>query len=273
MKRTFIIMACWCLAQLGIGQAAMQNYQRVYLQVGWQSTHLLDLQFSPLIYTAQEINAQTGYEARHLRSRWNADLSFATGSLAPAAFRDRQLYNTTEDVYGHVDVDSFIVAGHTLTGILHLGYTYDLVQSGPWALGVGLAVRNQLLYPETFTNMGLMNSASLLLAVEATYYAGSKSEIGLRLSTPVMGFNTRFPYSGTVSRPNQTLFEAFFDQGTRFVFPDEYQQVMAEARYRYALSPQTAIGLTYRFMWQRYTHPVMLKSYANSLVFHIDFSF
>lgn len=273
MKKILFLLLWSVVAQVGIGQTAMQHYQRVFISLGGQSTHLLDLQFSPLVHSANEVYVQAGYEAKHLRSQWNADLSFATGSLAPSGLRDRTLYNTTEDIYGEIETDSFLVIGQTLTGILNLAYTYDFVASGPWALGAGLAVRDQLMYPSSFTNMGIMNAASLLFALQAKYVISDKHELGLRLSTPIMGFNTRFPYSGTVSQPNQTLFEAFFDQGTRFVFPDEYQQVMADVQYRYALSPHTSIGLGYQFMWQRYTHPVLLKSYANRLAFLIDFSF
>lgn len=268
--RFILFLPLWLFAHLGFTQVTNKAYDRLGFLAGWQQTRMLDQQFSPLTYKASEWSVKIFYDAKRHKSSWNASLSAATGSLFPPQYADRLLYNTSEDLNGTITTDSFFVRGNTRTMNLELGYAYDLVQKEDWRFSVGGSVRNQLMYPSTFINIGIMNAASFLVTTEGTYYAGSKNELSLGISLPLMGFNTRFPYSGTVSTPNQSLFEAFFDQGTHFVSFNKYTQVNVNANWRYAISDKTGIGLQYDFMWQRYTIPVSLKQYSTRFGATID---
>ena len=129
------------------------------------------------------------------------------------------------------------------------------------------------MYPSSFTNMGIMNSASLMVDLKANFYSGRHMLWKAGLSIPVIGFNTRFPYSGTVSTPNQTLLEAFFDGGTHFVTLDRYKQVNINLGWQLEFSSAVGIGLEYDFMWQHYTIPVTLKSYSQRLGANLHFTF
>ena len=261
------------LMQPVIGQDSLKNYSRMGMLIGGQQTKLLDQQFSPLVHRANEISVKLYYEAKHRTSNWNASIGMATGSLYPAQYGDRMLYNTTEDIDGIITIDSFFVRGTTRTLNLQFGYAYDLSHSKHWDLSVGGNIRNQLMYPTSFTNMGILNAASLLATVQSTYYAGDRNQFRIGISMPVLGFNSRFPYSGTVSLPNQTLLEAFFDGGTHFVSVDKYIQTNVNLTWRYALSDKTNIGLQYDFMWQRYAIPVTLKQYAQSIGASFELNF
>ena len=137
----------------------------------------------------------------------------------------------------------------------------------------GVVVCSRAGIPSTFTNMGIMNSASLLINLEATWYSGSKMDWSAGINTPVVGYNTRFPYSGTVSQPNQTLFEAFFDGGTQLVSFGDYQQVNANLEWRYQLSYDVGIGLNYAFTWQQYLIPVPFRSYSQRIGATVDMTF
>lgn len=271
--RFILFSLLWLLATSGTSQEIIKAYDRIGILVGGQQTHLLDQQFSPLIYRANEISFKLYYEAEHHRSNWNASIDAATGSLYPPQYAGRMAYNTTEDIDGQITTDSFLVRGNTRTLNLQLGYAHDLVQSGPWELSVGAAVRNQLMYPTTFVNIGIMNAASLLATIKATYAFNSRNQLSLCAGIPVIGFNTRFPYSGTVSLPNQTLLEAFFDGGTQFVSLGKYSQVNVNCTWRMALSDKMGIGLQYDFMWQQYTTPALLKQYAGRIGATIDINF
>jgi len=261
------------LAQAGIAQDAAKAFDRIGLLVGGQQTHLLDQQFSPLVYRAKELVLGLYYEAEHHKSNWNASLQGATGSLFPPQYADRMVYNTTEDIYGNITTDSFLVRGNTRTINLQIGYAYDLIQSEKWELSVGADVRNQLMYPTSFTNIGIMNAVSLLVTTRATWVVNPDNALSLGVGIPVLGWNTRFPYSGTVSTPNQTLLEAFFDGGTELVSLGEYSQINARCKWRLALTPKTGVGLQYDFMWQRYTIPATLKQYSGSVGATIDITF
>jgi len=272
MKSLLFVLGC-LLTQAMAGQDSLRNYSRMGILAGAQQTKLLDQQFSPLVHRANEVSLKVYYEAKHHLSNWSASIGAATGSLYPEQYADRTLYNTTEDIDGIITTDSFLVRGTTRTLNLQLGYTYDLVHSKHWDFSLGGAVRNQLMYPTSFTNMGILNAASLMATVQTTYYAGSRNQLRFGVSVPVLGFNTRFPYSGTVSLPNQTLLSAFFDGGTHFVSVNKYIQTNLNATWRYALTAKTNIGLQYDFMWQRYAIPVPLKQYAQSIGASFELNF
>lgn len=263
--RIIISFLFFLTALVGKSQEHSPDFHRFGLLIGGQQTHMLDQQFSPLIHTANEFSGMLWYEAKHRRSNWNVGLNIAMGSLFPAGMAGRTLYHTTEDIEGNVTIDSTLIRGLTRTALLQAGYIHDITTSRSWMIGAGVSVRNQLMYPSTFTNMGILNSASILIHLHATLYSGRKTEWAAAINTPVAGFNTRFPYSGTVSLPNQTLIEAFFDGGTRFVLPDRYQQLNGHLTWRLAISQCTGIGLRYDFMWQRYEIPVPLKSYSQRI--------
>ncbi len=271
--RFILFSILWLLAKPGTSQEIIKSYDRLGILIGGQQTHLLDQQFSPLIYRANEISFKLYYEAEHHRSNWNASIDAATGSLFPPQYADRMVYNTTEDIDGNITTDSFLVVGNTRTLDLYLGYAYDVVQSDRWDVSVGGVVRNQLMYPTTFVNIGIMNAASLLATVKASYAIHDHHQLSVGVGIPVIGFNTRFPYSGTVSLPNQTLLEAFFDGGTQFVSFGKYNQVNINCAWRMALSEKIGIGLQYDFMWQQYTTPVLLKQYDGRIGATIDINF
>jgi len=268
--RFILFSILWLLAKPGTSQEIIKSYDRLGILIGGQQTHLLDQQFSPLIYRANEISFKFYYEAEHHLSNWIASLDAATGGLFPPQYADRLVYNTTEDIDGNITTDSFLVRGNTRSLNLHVGYAYDLVQSGPWELSMGAAIRNQLMYPTTFVNIGIMNAASLLVTVKASYAINEHHQLSLSSGIPVIGFNTRFPYSGTVSLPNQTLLEAFFDGGTQFVSFGKYNQVNVNCTWRMALSEKMGIGLQYDFMWQQFDTPALLKQYSGRIGATID---
>jgi hypothetical protein len=263
--RSIFFFILWFLVQPAVAQEANLAYNRLGLLVGGQQTHVLDQQFSPLVYRANELRLALYYEAKHHRSNWHASLEGTTGSLFPPQYADRMVYTTTEDIYGNITTDSFQVRGNTRTINLQIGYAHDLVQSGDFALSVGADVRNQLMYPTTFLNLGIMNALSLLVTTNASWFVNQDHQLSLGVGIPVFGWNTRFPYSGTVSTPNQTLTEAFFDGGTELVSLDKYSQFKARCKWRMALSSKAGVGLQYDFMWQRYTIPATLKHYSGSI--------
>ena len=249
------------------------GYHRLGLQIGRQQSHVLDHQFSPLVYRANELAATLLYEGKNKSSNWHLSLQLATGALFPAQYPDRYVYNSEEDITGEITTDSFLVSGTSRTILFSTGYAHDIIRENEFELNIGASVRNQLMYPVTFVNLGILNSASLLVSTSGTWHLNSKSQFRGDFSIPVMGFNTRFPYSGTVSLPNQTLLEAFFDGGTRFVSFGQYMQINFGMSFRQMLSPKFAAGLRYDFMWQQYRHPELLRSYADSFKIALDYSF
>lgn len=258
---------------IGIGQVAADGYHRLGLEIGGQQSHVLDQQFSPLIYKADELVARLIYEGKQNRSDWHVSLQVASGGLFPAQYADRFIYNSEEEITADITTDSFLVHGTSRTLQFSLGYAHDVIRHNGFELNLGAGVRNQLMYPETFVNLGILNSASLFVSTRGTWYLNSKNQLRGELSVPVMGFNTRFPYSGTVSLPNQTLLSAFFDGGTRFVSFGQYMQINFGASFRRMLSPALAAGLRYDFMWQQYRHPEILRSYSGSFKVTLDYSF
>jgi hypothetical protein len=274
MKSTLLILILLAAALSGVrAQGERPAYHRIGILVGPQQTKLLDEQFSPVIQTAGEIGVRLWYQSGFRRDRFDVSLDLATGDLYPRQWPDRWIYNTTEDVYGHVTTDSILLHGQTRTVVLQGGYTYALVSGTHGSFSVGGMVRDQLTYPTSFTNMGILNSASLAVSLRASLQVGERWTVSGEAHAPVIGFNTRFPYSGTVSLPNQGLFEAFFDGGTEFVTLDEYQQVQAAADLRYALSPTVGLGLRYDFMWQHYAITAPMRSYMQRLGVAFDMTF
>jgi hypothetical protein len=273
MKSTLLFILLAAALSDGLSQGEVPAYHRLGILVGPQQTRLLDEQFSPVIQAAGEIGARIWYQSGFRRDRFDVSLDLGTGNLYPAQWPDRWIYNTTEDVYGHVTIDSILMRGQTRTVVLQGGYTYALASSAHSSFSVGGMIRNQLSYPTSFTNTGILNSASLAVSLRASMQAGKRWTLSGEAHVPVIGFNTRFPYSGTVSLPNQVLVEAFFDGGTSFVSLGEYQQVQAAADIRYALSPTTGLGLRYDFMWQQYANPAPMRSYAQRLGVAFDLTF
>ncbi|MGB3077074.1 MAG: hypothetical protein WBB36_17250 [Chitinophagales bacterium] len=253
-------------------QDTSQHFNRLGMQLGGQQTHLLDAQFSPLIYRANEITVDLYYEGKHNRSNWKGSFSFATGTLIPPAHGDRKLYNTTEDIYGNIITDSFFVEGNTLTAVLELGYEYDVVRKASYTISAGGGIREQLMYPSTFVNLGIINTASLLAAATIHFHPDAKNDWTAGLQLPVVSLNSRFPYSGTVSQPEMKLLGAFFD-GTQFVSLGHYQQVNLQLGYHRQLSDKWRIGATYEFEWLKDNETLPLKLFSNLLVATVDYTF
>lgn len=269
--RLFFLFALACSGLHA--QDTTNSFHRLGIAIGGQQTHLLDQQFSPLIYSASEISAKLFYEAEHGHSDWNASFAFSRGALFPSQFADRKIYNTTEDIYGNTTVDSVFIRGNTLTAQLQFGYAHDVFHTEKWALNLGASLREQFMYPSTFTNVGTMNAVSLLATAGVHYYLNPKNEFAANLNFPVIGFNSRFPYSGTVSQPNEGLVAAFFDGGTRFVSLNHFQQVNVMLGYRYSLSDRWAVGAQYEFQWLHDDLPLSFKLYSNRLAASVDYNF
>lgn len=273
MRNTHLLLLLLLVSQMVSAQTADSAYHRLGLAIGAQQTHILDQQFSPLTYSADELTSTLFYEGKQKSSNWQTSLGFSTGALYPQQFANRQVYNSEEDIEGNITTDSSLVRGTTRTFIFEAGYAYDIIRHEHLQINAGACVRNQLMYPETFVNLGILNAASLMLTTRATWQLGAKNRLRLDAAIPVVGFNTRFPYSGTVSRPNQTLLEAFFDGGTKFVSFGQYLQIQFGADFRTVLSPRIAAGLRYGFMWQQYRHTELMRSYAGNLSIVFDYSF
>lgn len=247
-------------------------YNRIGIGLGVQQTQLLDVQFSPLVYQANEAALAFLYDGKHNRSNWNTLLSFSTGSMFLKEYADRKIYNTTEDIYGNISSDSFFVRGTTRTVNLQLGYEYDVLSKENWSLSTGIGIREQLMYPSTFVNVGIINTASVLVTATMRFHPDEKNEWSAGVSVPAIGFNSRFPYSGTVSQPKMHLLAAFFD-GTRFTSLDHYQQINLQLAYRHQLSGKWGIGAQYDFMWMHDDQPLALKLFSNGFAASIDYSF
>jgi len=265
MKSTLLILLGFLVLSDAWAQYEAPGFHRLDVHVGPQQTKLVDEQFSPVVHSARELGLRIGYQSGIRRHLLDVSLDLAGGELYPKAWSDRWLYNSTEDLYGEVTTDSILLRGRTRTVTLQAGYSYAIRSTPRGSFSLGLAVRNQLMYPKSFTNMGIMNSASLVATARATRQAGTRWLISGEIMLPVIGFNTRFPYSGTVSRPNQSLFEAFFDGGTRFVSLDKYQQVQASASLQFNVSSGLAIGLRYDFQYQQYLVDAPLRSFSQRL--------
>jgi hypothetical protein len=253
-------------------QDTIQKYDRLGIRFGGQQTYLTDVQFSPLIYRANEVAAGLFYDSRNNKSNWNAEFSFATGQLYPPTYKDRQLYNTTEDIYGVTSTDSFLVKGNTLSAVLQIGYSYEVVLKTKWELEGGVAIYEQLMYPSSFVNIGIMNAASLVATARFRYFQSNNHEWTVGLFFPVAGLNTRFPYNGTVSQPEMKLLAAFFD-ATKFTTLNHYQQINLRLGYRHQLSEKWGIRAEYEFLWLNDNHPLSLKQYSNHLTAALDYSF
>ena len=87
--RFILFSILWLLAKPGTSQEIIKSYDRLGILIGGQQTHLLDQQFSPLIYRANEISFKLYYEAEHHLSNWIASLDAATGGLFPPQYADR----------------------------------------------------------------------------------------------------------------------------------------------------------------------------------------
>ena len=273
MKHKFLFFLLLAASVTLKAQQTNNRYHRLGLLAGVQQTQLLDQQFSPLIYRANEWSGLLYYDAGRNRSACHAAFGISHGALFPPAFADRKIYNTTEDINGTISTDSFLVHGTTLTAVMQFGYEYAFVQWNKWSLSAGASLREQLMYPSTFTNAGTMNAASLLASATIKYKAGENNTLSAAIAIPVAGFNSRFPYSGTVSLPNETLLKAFFEGGTEFVSLDQYQQINVTMNYRHKLSERWALGAQYDFMWLHYAVPVSLKSFANRFAVTLDYNF
>lgn len=274
MKKIF---ACVAFA-VGLSCAAqdsppLNRKNGIDLSLGLTKLSLLDELNSPLVYRSTPKTIRFSYQRNGAKAITRTGLMVGRGGFLPAGYKERTIYNTTYDFDGNATKDSFMLGGALLMAKIHLHYLRMITEGDKWQLHIGGGLNHHLYYPDSFVRTGYMNSFSFSLNVNVTYLMDSRNSFSGFISSPVIAYNTRFPYHSTLSHPEDKEVEMFFSQGSKLTSVHQFQQMEAGLEYRHALSKRWDLSVNYLFSRLNYQNPERIKLFYNQLQAGITLKF
>lgn len=272
MKRKHLLFSF--LLVVGTGVAAQQH--RFQMGAGYQRTWMVDRQASPLKYQSSEKTVSLGYSHSGSKGKFHARLVGALGEFLPTGFQNRQFYHSGQTTDGTA-IDSVPLTGLLYSGRLTIGYAKKISgkTNSPVPTGAsyaGLSFNNQLFYTDNAVRAGWLNAATINADYLHDLINFPRHFIGLKISVPLVGVNTRLPYHNSISSSRaESDVKTFFRQGSRQASVLDFQSIHLGLQYQYTVSKWLGIGVQYTGQWLRYTKEQPLTLFQNNI--GLSFSF
>lgn len=255
----------------GAIQAQKNQFQ---IGIGYQRTWMVDKQASPLKYQTSEKTFSLGYFHTGSKEKFNVQINGALGDFFPTGYKNRQLYNPGYNSDGTNKKDSFPFAGTLYNARVKIGYLTN-VSNGYSVIGkenlysnnyIGTSLNNQLFYSDNFVRTGWFNSSSVNAEYEHAAVYNTKHSFNIKISIPLFARNTRLPYHNTISSPDgDNGIKAFFNQGSRFAWFGNFQNIQLDAGYEYAVSNHVGMGIHYSGQWLHYNYEKPITLFQNNI--------
>lgn len=276
-----IIILLLGLAVTALAQA--QDYQkrpwmalenRVGLALGIGNVKYLDQNTSPLIYRSRPKNVRLFYNLESNTFLFAFDLDLKIGSNVPKYHPSRTMYFQEEDYTGKKEDKKFPAGGSLMAGRISIGTYYKIssTQESTFKIAVGGRISNELFYPQGWTASGLFNSLSFSPEGLAQHWIDEHNSITASIHVPVVALLTRPTYDNTVSRPDKTTVEGFFEN-SRWVSPKSFLAPAFGIRYDYQFNQHWGAALNYEFGWYSIDTPQPFRATQQTLLANIYHQF
>ena len=278
MKRNTIFhLLVLLLLSFSLSSLKAQDLKRSQLNISYQRSHFtfLDRQTSPLIYKSDLNGVTLAYEHSAPKSRSFFNFQANLGTALPKGVGIREFTLSNTDIYGETITNILMHAPTVYTGQLEAGYLRRLKTGGSKSIFVGGTLQDWITYSDNigfWSTMGI-NTASLNAAIQFEKAVTNRQQLKIGASFPVVAIVSRMPYSNSISDPERGNFAAFFTEGSRLAFLQQFQRVSFIAAYHYQLSRHWETGVAYNFYWLHYTQPRPIYAFNHSLKLQLNLLF
>ncbi len=245
------------------------------LEAGYQNYRTLDKNVSPLIYSSNNGMVGFQYQKSKPKSMMQAGLSFSIGSNQAKRFGKREA--TAPDPYDvHGERDSTVYEINPglsfVQGSLYFAQLWKL--NNTWkTMHLGGIIQNNFTYSALGADTWFFNQISLLPAFQIELLQKQKSQLNGFVSTPIVSYLVRQPYTLDPSLPLDSYFVAYLQTGDFVATLNQFQQVNVKLNYDYQLNNGKQAGISYQFSWMNVANipDRNLKTYSHSFLLTYTF--
>jgi hypothetical protein len=270
MKKHVLLYIIMQFALITNAQPPISNDSKYFrLEVGYQNFRTLDLNTSPLIFVANNGFISFQYEKNNSTWLWNIGTSVSFGSNQSKCFGVRE--GLVLDPYlidGSRDTTVYVI-NPALSFINHsLYYSYKRKLVTNPAMYIGASIRNNFYYGGIGADSWFFDQLSISPSFHINLLKTDLNNLIAEVSFPVLSFLVRQPYSRRPSLPENSSIKAHLQTGSNLATLNSFQQFNFHLGYNYTLANGNQLGLSYYFMWMRYTNiPARnLNAYSNTIV-------
>lgn len=271
MRQVCIIIVGLCLPALLWGQAPPETRWQVGL--GYTRFKTLDLQHSPLVYSA-DAGALSVHFSRHFdQASWELGLSLAVGSQQARRFGQRSAYVIDPaDIYGERDSFLYVLnPGFSFARASLHGGRYWVLPVDAFRLELGFRAEDVFQFAGLGADSWYFNQLTIAPALRADRALGP-GILEAQASMSVLAYTIGLPYVLDPSSPNYPNPWLFIQAGSQIQTLNTFKQARMRLDYRIPIGGHQ-IGLAYQWDWfQHQAHMDRpLSAYGHSFQFTYSF--
>jgi hypothetical protein len=239
--------------------------KRYTLDAGYQNFRTNDQNTSPLIYVAN--NGYIGFKIEKEKSN---SIRYIGASLSIGSNQSKRFGQHEGFTIYHYDIhgvsDSFHHVINPTLSFFSVNLKYGFKKNITRTLRLGGELNDNFYFEALGIDSWFLNQLSINPVIENHFPIGNKQKISTYISTPVLSYIVRQPYTLDPSLPIPNYFIMHLKSGSSIVTLRKYQQINIGIQYMYKLNSGRELGLSYSFMWLKSTtyQPRNLKAYSNT---------
>jgi len=276
MKTHWILFLLITIPFTGFGQkkdSAITTDWR--LEAGYQNYRTLDKNVSPLIYASNNGRLGFQFQSSKPKTLMQTGLSISIGSNQAKRFGRREATAPDPyDIFGERDSTMYeINPGLSFVqGSLYFAQFWKL-NSGWKKMYLGGIIQNNFTFSALGADTWFFNQLSLMPAFQIELFQKQKSRLNGFVSTPIVSYLVRQPYTLDPSLPLNSYFVAYLQTGGFAATINRFQQVNLKFDYGYQLNNGRQAGVSYQFSWMNVANIPNrnLKTYSHSFLLTYSF--
>lgn len=273
MSRKHLLLFIFSVAvKVAFGQQEAHPSPKFSVAPGYENALVLDQNASPLLYVSNNGLLSLGYEKENENSLWNIRTQLSLGSnqskrhgIRTASFPEKP------DLFGNVDTTYY-----ELNPVLSF-MSWSVNFSKFWKIGhhwyLGGELGNGHYYGAIGADSWFFNAAALRPGVLGKFSTGEKSRLSLQVSSAVVSFIVRQPYTLDPSLPIPSYAWANIKTGSSVATLNSFQSINIKTAYFMELATTKEVGIEYQFQWMNHAQVEgrNLKKYSNSIALSYNF--
>lgn len=272
MYKTPLLFVCFAFWALSV--AAQEESKSTFsVRTGYQHVRTLDLNASPLLYASNNGMLGCRYEKWSASGFWKADLSVSLGSNQSKQHGVRNAaYPNKPDIFGKSDTTYYELN----PGLSFISWSLDI--SRYWKLNarnafLGLGISNDHSYGAIGADTWFFEHLDLRPCIRRHFSLGAASRVVIELSTTLLSYIVRQPYTLDPSLPINNYLVANIRTGSSLATINSFQHLDLSSALTKSIGNGRELGLEYQFTWLNHKRLENrnLGMYSNSLAFCYNF--
>lgn len=259
-------------AKVAFGQQEEHSPSKFSVAIGYENARVFDLSASPLLYASNNGLLSFGYEMEKEHSLWNirTHLSLGSNQSKRPGIRTASIPENP-DLFENVDT-----AYYELNPALAF-MSWSVNFSKFWKIGhhcfLGGELGNGHYYGAIGANSWFFNAAGIRPGVLGKFSTSEKSRLTLQLSSALLSFIVRQPYTLDPSLPIPSFLWATIKTGSSVATLNSFQSINFKTAYFIEMNNTKEVGIEYQFQWMNHEQVEgrNLKKYSNSIALSYNF--